>query len=306
MTICFIHPHKAFLPGVIIYKDFFKAYEGITIKEVKPQDLHTVTCDVEWHFMGQQVRRKKEVITIHEYVSAAVPPFSILKDNIKKLINTQPDYRIFGNDYALQQYRPKDKIPFGIRDYGIPNTITLLPAEEKKYDFVYVGTVDKSRKIEVLLDRFASGSLKDRTLLVLTRDYDTLANAYANATNITFKGPIPNHEVYAQLQQARFGINYMPDIIPYNQQTSAKFLDYAACGMPVVTNDYAWVRHFQKQFGGNYFYLHADLSNFTWENVNSSHYTLPNLTTWTREKQIRRSGVLEFLESRFTGVKFSK
>ncbi|MFL5748363.1 MAG: hypothetical protein ACJ751_27060, partial [Niastella sp.] len=226
------------------------------------------------------------------------------KDRLKKLINATPDYRIFNSEYVRQQINPTDDIPSGIRNYGIPDQVALLPAAEKKYDFAYVGTVDKSRKIEVLLDRFTSGALKDRTLLMLTRDYDTLASTYAHATNITFKGPVPNHEVYAQMQQARFGINYMPDIIPYNQQTSAKFLDYAACGMPVVTNDYAWVRNFQKQFGGNYFYLHANLENFTWENVNNCHYSLPDLTTWTREKQIKRSGVLDFLETKFPEIKF--
>ena len=303
MTIGFIHPHKAFLPELIAYVDFFSAH-GITTRVMNAAELPGSDCDVEWHFMGRQTRRHKGRITIHEYASASVPPFSKLKDGIKKFINATPDYRIFNNEYVLKQFQPNDGIPYGIRNYGIPSgTAYLKPATEKKYDFVYVGTVEKSRRPELLLGRFATGALKGHTLLVLTRNFDQLATAYAGASNIIFKGPVPYQEVYAHIQQARFGINYMPDIIPFNQQTSYKFIDYAACHLPVVTTDYSWVRNFQNQYGGSYFYLQADLANFTWENVNGFTYSLPDLSGWTWEKQIYNSGVLEFLKSKFPELK---
>ncbi|WP_205513150.1 hypothetical protein [Longitalea arenae] len=304
MTIRFIHPHKAFLPELIAYIDFFSSY-GITTKVVSPAELTTTDGDVEWHFMGQHLRRRKNVITIHEYASASVPPLSVLKDSIKKLINAKPDYRIFNNDYVQQQFQTNDDIPFGIRNYGIPpGTAHLLPGIQKQYDFVYVGTVDKGRKLELLFDCFAKGALKERSLLVLSRVYDSLSATYEGAANITFKGPIPYNEVYFHIQQARFGINYMPDILPYNQQTSAKFLDYAACRLPIITTDYAWVRQFQKNYGGNYFYLQPRLNNFTWENISHFRYANPDLSSWTWEQQIRNSGILSFLESKFMGLKF--
>jgi hypothetical protein len=134
---------------------------------------------------------------------------------------------------------------------------------------------------------------------VLSRNYHSLASIYAGATNITFKGPIPYNDIYAHLQEARFGINYMPDVAPYNVQTSAKFIDYAACQMPIVTSDYAWVRHFQNNYGGSFFYLQPDLKNFTWENVNGFSYAPPDLSSWTYEKQLINSGVLGFLASKF-------
>jgi glycosyltransferase involved in cell wall biosynthesis len=304
MTIGFVHPHKAFLPELIAYVEFFSGH-GITTRVITKAELSGSDCDVEWHFMGQQTWRNKDRITIHEYASASVPPFSTLKDRIKQLINATPDYRIFNNEYVLKQFQPNDGIPYGIRNYGIPSgTAFLEPAAAKKYDFVYVGTLEKSRQPEVLLDSFATGALKDHSLLVLTRNYDELGNAYTQASNITFKGPIPYNEVYAHIQQARFGINYIPDILPYNQQTSAKFIDYAACRLQVVTTDYAWVRNFQNHFGGNCFYLKGDLSNFTWENVNRFSYALPDLSSWTWEKQIRTSGVLQFLETKIKELKF--
>jgi hypothetical protein len=64
------------------------------------------------------------------------------------------------------------------------------------------------------------------------------------------------------------------------------------------------VRSFQNNYGGNYFYLQSNLKNFTWENVNSFPYAQPDLSSWTYEKQILKSGVLEFLKSKYPGIKF--
>ena len=304
MIISFIHPNKAFLPELIAYVNFFTAH-NITTQIVRSPNEQQLPADVEWHFMGRHTNRNKNVITIHEYASASVPPLSQLKDTIKKLINTKPDYRIFNNEYVLKQFQPNDGIPFGIRNYGVPSgTAHLLPAAKKQYDFVYIGTVDKGRQLDLLFDCFAQGALKEHTLLVLSRAYNDVSAAYAAASNITFKGPIPYNEIYAHIQQARFGINYMPDIVPYNQQTSAKFLDYAACKMPVITTEYPWVRSFQQQYGGNYFFLQPGLKNFTWENISSFNYEQPDLSSWTWECQIRNSGVLDFLERKFGDLKF--
>jgi glycosyltransferase involved in cell wall biosynthesis len=303
MTIAFIHPHKAFLPEVAAYTGFFSRY-GIVTKVIKPEEAATAHCDVEWHFMGHHTRRNKAVLTIHEYASASVPPFSKVKDAIKKLINATPDYRLFNNEYVLEQFRWRDGVPYGIRNYGIPSgTAHLLPGIEKKHDFVYVGSLDATRRPEVLLNRFTQGDLQQHSLLILSGNYETISQQYAAATNITFAGPIPYSDIYAHIQQARFGINYMPDRLPFNRQTAAKFLDYAACGLPIISTNYKWVRDFQQQYGGNYFYLNADLSNLTWKAITEFDYAPPRLESWTWESQLRSSGVLSFLEARL-GVKF--
>ncbi|AEW00971.1 hypothetical protein A4D02_13510 [Niastella koreensis] len=304
MIIGFVHEHKAFLPGLNAYLQFF-AERGIQTHVLHPSQIDSQPCDVEWHFMGRHVRRNNNRVTIHEYASSSVPPFGKLKNSIKKLFNATPDYRIFNSEYVRGQINPTDNIPYGYRNCGIPSGNSyLLPNAQKKYDFVYVGTVDKGRKIEPLFDCFINGVLKDRTLLVITRDYQALDAIYKNARNLTFKGPIPYSDTYAHIQEARFGINYMPDVAPFNQQASAKFLDYAACWLPIITSDYAWVRGFQQTYGGNYFYLQPTLENFTWEHINNYHYTQPDLSSWTYEKQILQSGVLRFLQSKFPELEF--
>lgn len=304
MTITFIHPDKALLPEIQAYQDFFSAYPVET--KVATQDVAgKISTDVEWHLLGHHTHRHASRVIIHEYASASTPPFSQLKDTLKHFINTKPDYRIFNNEYVQEQFAFNDDVPSGIRNYGIQQiTTTGMTGAEKKYDFVYVGAVDKTRRTGLLLQHFAAGALKSKTLLVISGHYDALARRFASASNIHFEGPIPYHDMYPHILQARYGINFMPDKIPFNRQTAAKLLDYAACGLPIISSDYHWVKEFQQQYGGRFFFLQPGLQNFTWENVIAFDYAAPDVSSWTWEQQIRNSGVLAFLERKFEGIKF--
>jgi glycosyltransferase involved in cell wall biosynthesis len=177
---------------------------------------------------------------------------------------------------------------------------------EKCYDFIYAGSVDARRGVDVLLECFTTGNLKNRILLVLSKDYAQTAMRFSAHENICFKGPVPYREVYSYIDQCRYAINFMPDIEPFNKQVSAKFLDYADCGIPIVTSQYEWVKAFERANGGRYFYLQPDLSNFTWECINAFSYAAPDLREWTWEKQIEKSGITSFLEKRFPGIAFTK
>lgn len=39
----------------------------------------------------------------------------------------------------------------------------------------------------------------------------------------------------------------MPNIYPYNLQTSTKLLEYLAMGLEVITTEYLWIHHFMKE-----------------------------------------------------------
>ncbi len=179
-----------------------------------------------------------------------------------------------------------------------------LAAPKKQYDFIYTGSVSADMQMEKLLRVFATGALRQHSLLLLSREYGQLARKFSPYTNIIFRGPVPQAEVNSYLQQARFCINYKPVVEPHSHQTSTKFIEYLAAGIPVITTDSPWVRDFRQQYGGSFFFLEEDLSNFTWENVQGFAYSSPGLSEWAWEKQIRRSGVLEFLESKIAGISF--
>jgi len=296
MHISFTHPSKAFLPEIEAYSVFFKKY-GIKTSVAKFPGFYNEEVDVEWYFMGMFFKKNPGVVTIHEYTSASVPPFPKIKNQLKKMLAIKPDCRIFLNDFVQKQFSFADKIPSCIRDMGV-DAIHRLSIIEKEYDFIYIGTVESKRKLDGLFECFGKGSLQNRTLLVLTTNYHKISHQMKEYNNIRFEGPVPHKQVLNYLQKAKFGINYVPDIHPYNQQTSTKLLEYVAAGIPVITNQYAWVEQFEKKYGGNFFKIAADFSNFNWKNITEFSYKAPDLTDWIWEKQISKSGILQFLESR--------
>jgi glycosyltransferase involved in cell wall biosynthesis len=299
MQIVFIHRSKAFLPELHAYTRYFNQH-GIKTNVIT-SSKNDIKADVEWYFMGIYPKRSS-VVTIHEYASASVPPFALLKDVLKRKVNAAPDFRIFNNEYVQQQLAFRDQIPGGIRDFGIdPTEHTPVASTKKEYDFIYTGSTATHRKMDRLLHCFTKGALRGHSLLILSREYDQLAKKMSSFRNIHFAGPVPQTEVRNYLRKASFGINYIVDEAPFNQQTSAKLVEYAAAGLPVITNSYDWVNTFEQKSGGVFFKIDKEFSNLTWEQVNRFDYKAPDLSGWSWEDQINKSGVMGFLKSAFPG-----
>ncbi len=310
MIIAFVHSGQALLPEIAAYRRFF-ATSGIQTTVCLYGSEHESGADILWYFMGLFPKaRSKTAAVIHEYSSASVPPLHSLKDFFKGRLNPSPDYRIFHSNYVQAQVNPQDDVPFGYRDQGVNLTEQgkspqhPLGQQQLSYDFIYSGSCAPQRRLGPLLTCFAEGAVKDRTLLLLGSDYEKLQKQFGRFANITFKGPVSTEEVPSFLSQAKFAINYMPDILPFNVQTSTKLLDYTAAGMPVISSRYEWILRFGERFGGNYFFLNPDLSNLRWKEINDFNYEWPDLRSWTWEAQIRQSGVLAFLKTRFPGGNF--
>ena len=292
MHIVFIHPSQAFLPELDAYTRYFRDRNVQTT--ISTNTNHGIIAAVEWYFMGIYTKRKA-TITIHEYASASVPPLASMKDFVKRKFNAVPDFRIYNNEYVRQQMNFRDQIPHGIRNFGIDMPSIKVSPVKKEYDFIYTGSVAPHRKLGPLLECFTTGSMRDHSLLILSNHYEHLSATMSNYTNIHFAGPVPLHEVRGYLEKASFGINYMVDELPFNKQTSAKLIEYAAAGLPVITTAYEWVNEFEKRSGGSFFKLDELLSNFTWELLNNFDYKTPDLTGWTWEEQIEKCGVVQFL-----------
>jgi glycosyltransferase involved in cell wall biosynthesis len=305
MTIAFIHPLKSFLPEINAYADFFNKY-GIRT-EIHPTEMYdSINAEVEWYFMGMKGgKKKKNTIIIHEYASASISPFRKEKDFLKRIYNQQPDYRLFLNLYVKQRLGFKDNIPFGLRDMGVADLFFVSNKNiEKEYDFIYTGSVAPERQIEKLLDRFTRKDLQMHSLLIVSKDYHRIARHFAPFSNIHFEGPVTHEVVAGHIAKARFCINYMPDKEPFNQQTPVKLLEYLSLQIPVISSRYSWAEQFQRRYGGEFFFLEKDLSNFTWENITRHNYSFPDMHAWKWEKQIRESGILEFLQSKFRALQF--
>lgn len=299
ITLAFVHEGKAFLPELEGYRRYF-GERGVHTRVLHPRKLKGNPVDIEWHMMGTHFRRSNPAaVVIHEYASPSVPPLAALKDWIKKRMNCRPDYRLFLNEATQREMNFRDAVPFGFRDMFINSLPAPFSDQNKTYDFVYAGTLDKSRKPEKWLNHFATGPMKDRQLLILSRDYALWKEKYREAKNIHFEGPVPPGGVGEWIRQARYGLAPTPLYKPYGFQTSTKILEYLAQGLPVVCSPTAWTLAYIKESGAEFFLLKEDLSNLTMDELERFRFKIPDISKWTIENQLNRSGILEFLNRRF-------
>ncbi|WP_276481233.1 hypothetical protein [Paraflavitalea pollutisoli] len=288
------------------YSHFFAGI-GIPCEVVTPKELPLLKRKIDWYFMGvDRSHPIPGIFRIHDYLSPSTPPARRLKDWGKRWINARPDLRIFKNHYTRQCFGFSDAIPELLMNMGIADEWLQTTGQrpEKSFDFIYIGELSAARQTNILLDRFTQGDLRERTLLLLSRNYEQWQRQYASHPNILFKGPVDKAGVKDHILRSRFAINYIPDREPFNQLPATKMLEYAACGVPILSTSYPWVRQFQQQYGGNYLYLSPDLHDLTWQRVTDFNYHTPAMSDWTWGHQIKRSGILEYLRPLYTNIRW--
>lgn len=226
--------------------------------------------DVEWHIMGMcRDKMFSQSILVHEYASLSAPPFSKIKNRIKRRYSCKPDLRVFLNEHVRSGLGFCDTVPAIYRDMAVHNNFFCQSdfTDRKEYDFVYVGAMDRSRRLDQLLDFVES---LQATIVMVGAPSRNLVERYGRCDNIHFCGKVDYLEVPAWICKAKAAVNWIPDVYPYNVQTSTKFLEYLAAGIPIVTTRYKWVEEFV--FGNPglpVFYLddvpNLIASQFTWD-----------------------------------------
>ena len=132
---------------------------------------------------------------------------------------------------------------------------------EPEFDFVYLGEM---RRLQHFLPVFDALEIAQRSVLLIGELPEELGLHLKKHAKLNVTGRVPHADVPTQLRRARYGLNLVPDQLPYTRQTSTKLLEYCAVGLPVVSTDYAWVREFEQQHGARFSYLpfHADAAAF--------------------------------------------
>lgn len=198
--------------------------------------------DVNIYFMGLRPfwkEREGKAIEVHEYQSLSTPPYAKLKNFSKKVINTKPAGRIFLNNCVYQNLKFNDNIPYIYRDMGIDESLFQAPSDTPLYDIVYCGSVSgRKGLIEILINLS-----KKYKVVVVGKLTDNEKNLLNNK-NITILSQVNRAELPDIYRNCRFGLNYTPNIYPFNIQTSTKTLEYLAAGLGVVSNKYEWSEMF--------------------------------------------------------------
>lgn len=198
--------------------------------------------DVNIYFMGTRPFWKKKegrAIEIHEYQSLSTPPYAHFKNFAKKIVNKQPNGRVFLNEFVHRDLSFSDNIPYIYRDMGVDEALFQNPSENPLYDIVYCGSIaGRNGLIEVL--RRLAGNYK----VVVVGQVSDLERSTLKHENITILGRVERKDLPEIYRNSRFGLNFTPDLYPYNIQTSTKTLEYLASGLGVISNKYKWSEQF--------------------------------------------------------------
>ncbi|TFE04133.1 glycosyltransferase family 1 protein [Jeotgalibacillus salarius] len=294
------HSHKAYLPQIEAAVSYFEnrdvPFQLINYDQSPEADERE--ADAIWSFPGIEYRNQLKIPRIHEYASLSTGYFPKVKNRLKKVVNTRPDLRIFLNELVEQAYQFSDHVPSIQRDMGVHTSFFNQQLTKKSYDFVYCGSISKSRGIHKVLNHFKTHQ-KKHSLLLIGAVEDDLYNRFKDESNITFTGKIPYSDVPSVAAQAIYGLNYMPDQYPFNIQTSTKLLEYIALDLHVITTRYQWAQQFQKKYHLPFTFVNENLSDLVIKeppliSANYDH-SLKQCLTW--DYVFLHSGLEEALSS---------
>lgn len=280
---------QAYTPEAFAYQKYLEA-KGWQVQLAQESELDPDN-DVNIYFMGTRPFWKKKqgrALEIHEYQSLSIPKYPRLKDGIKKIINKKPDGRIFLNQYVQRELNFQDDVPSIQRDMGVDQALFQIPNLNPTYDVVYAGSVaGRTGLINTILQLSQKGF---KVLLVGEIPSDDFG--HLKHPNITLTGKVSRDELPKLYQQCRVGLNYTPDIYPFNMQTSTKTLEYLASGLDVISNQYEWIVQFCNHHHYQPIWLSDDLSM---DDLNQRRATLPNMCEYSWSNVLALSGLESFL-----------
>ena len=272
----------AYTPEAYAYKRYLEA-NGVSVQLESELSIDP-NNDVNIFFMGLRPfwrRYKGSAKEIHEYQSLSINPHAKFKDFLKKSLNKKPSGRIFLNDIVKSGMSFKDSTPYVYRDMGVDDELFQKPLPSPEFDIVYCGSIIGRPGLIEELTRLANLGFK---LLIVGSVNNEVAEKFKGYSNIQLTGRVDRDEIPSLYKQCRSGLNFTPDIYPFNIQTSTKTLEYLASGLNVITNKYEWVNSFSKIEGYNFLYLDNikeyicfDLASYSPEKIEK--YSWSNILT---------------------------
>lgn len=296
MKLGIVKSDKAFLPESKAYQKYLSKIAGVEVKLYSSYEEACQEAEIVIIYFGfiPFWKKNKNVYTIAEYHSLSTGNYSRLKDIIKRIFNIRGDYYIFLNDKVRKGLYFSSSIPHIFRNMGYDiDLVKKFKNLEKKYDFVYAGSLSREGVINKIV---YIASLGFKVVVVGNSEFEKEILLSKNNKNITCMGKLPLEDSYHIISSAIYGLNYTPNIYPFNIQDSTKIIEYIALGLKIVSNKYEWVNNFELDTGFkfldinsikdkydilNFEFKGGDVSELRWDNIiiNSGLYQLiRNLT----------------------------
>lgn len=292
IDVALLSPTGAYAPEVIALQEYLTSQTGFRATVINDErDLQRSEYSLLYRLMGIAPRwRRARTAEFHDYASLSVGAGAWLKDRIKPALTRRPVLRSFLNEKVQQHYQFSDGVPALTRDMGVPTT--FRPIHERRsveFDFLYAGTLSRKRKTLEMTAAIVKAGYT--ILLVGEPDADT-ADFAGRHPQVRLAGRVRQIDLPTLASTCRFGLNYTPNVYPFNFQTSTKVLEYCALGLPVVTNRYSWVEECMRTTGGR-FYTYDRMDQISRNDIERFDFLIPNMSEYTWPRVFRRSGVAE-------------
>lgn len=296
-------PGAVYAPELYALRDYFAENDEVSFTLVgtdeDPPDAKRF--DLLYRLMGRSPRWEKSTVPeIHDYASLSVGRLPRCKNFVKRISNRTPVLFSFLSERVRSEYRFSSDIPYIIRDMGVPSAFLVSSATEKstaRFDFLYAGMLTTSRQI----DRMAHAvSRAGRSILMVGEPEDRLYREIRGLPGVHFAGRVDRTDIPDHALQCRFGLNFTPDIYPYNLQTSTKVLEYCALGLGVVSNRYSWVEEFASASGAR-FLFYDGLESLDFRSLDDFAFSLPDMREYAWDSVLERSGVEEAIRAAVCG-----
>jgi glycosyltransferase involved in cell wall biosynthesis len=269
----------AYLPEAYAYERYLRA-RGWSVEFVSRQN-DVDARDLAIRFMGFEPwwRGLSGRRVIHEYHSRSTGKLAAIKDQSKTRLNVKPIGRIFLNDYVRQGFPFSDPIPEIYRDMAVDEAFYQVDRNTRKiYDVVYCGSIGYRQGVVDAVQKLDRMGI---SVLLIGGVNDASAKILERMRHVTVHGRATREQIPPLFAQARFGLNFTPDVRPLNRQTSTKTLEYMAAGLGVISNRYAWSQEFEARTGASFVWFEdlrsradldrpisaVDMSAYSWETV---------------------------------------
>ena len=271
--------NKAFLPESYAYRNYFRKH-GYICNFVEKGMPEIMSYDAIFLFHGfHPFWKSYPKYIIGEYHSLSTGKFNRLKDFLKRLINVRPNIYSFLNENVRKKMWFTKNINYITRGMGVDDIgLEKFIDQPKIFDVVYCGSNRTGLFNEI--KRIADMGLT----VALIGPSEQIEHR-----NITSFGRRLPSEVKELITQCRYGLNYTPDVFPFNIQDSTKVIEYSAYNLGVITNRYQWIDDFERERSANFMNLE---SLKTKKDLDLYPFVIPNVADLFWGDLIDRTGLV--------------
>jgi len=273
MIIGILKNSKSYLPEIHAYSEILKKKYKVIVSS--DEDYLNSISDLIIKFPGFFIKKfkffyknKSRKIIIHDYASLSTPPFAKIKNLIKYYFSEIPNLRIFNSNFVKEEFSFKDNIPYLVRPAGVNKKFFFKENTERVAQIVYVGSF--RNKLCIGFKKILKFNLN---LIVIGVFPEKFQNEFKFHKNIFFLGYKTQDQIIEILKVSEYGLNYIPDIYPWNNQCSLKLLEYSAANLKIISNKSKFILEFEKEFNFKFNYIENinnvnDIINYNYKNGN--------------------------------------